>query len=104
MFDSIEVNVPTLQRAEQIWREQSQGAAQAAKVVADASTAGFDRAVHADLETFFNTWSAVATQISTNVDDVTTGLERFRNEFGMFEGQTTATFNTFGSGFFSDPT
>ena len=103
MFDSIEVNVPTLLRAEQLWREQSQGAAQAAKVVADANTEGFDRAICADLETFFDTWSTVARQISTNVDDVTAGLEAFRNEFGMFESQTTETFTTFGSGFFSDP-
>lgn len=104
MYDSIEVNVPTLQRAEQIWREQSQGAAQAAKVVADASTAGFDSEVTTDLRTFFGTWSAVARRISSNVDDVTTGLEQFRNEFGMFEIQTTETFNTFGAGFLSDPT
>ncbi len=98
VFDTVEVNPLTLGRAAQTWLEQSQGASQAATAVADANTAGFDPEVQPDLATFLATWSAVAKQISSNVDDVSTGLAEFRNRFGLFETQVSNDLNPFGFG------
>lgn len=96
MYNSIEVDVWTLKRAEQLWLEQAQGAELAAHAVADAGTAGFDPAVSADVQAFLTSWSTVAQQISANVEAVATGLNEFRNAFGQFEVQTTATINAWG--------
>lgn len=102
MFDNIEVNTYTLPRAEQIWREQSQGASQAAMLVAGASTAGFDPEVGPDVAAFLATWSTVAKGISTNVDDVAHGLDEFHSNIGLFENQVIDDITSIGFDFKPD--
>lgn len=99
MGSAIEVSMQGLMRAEQLWREQSQGAAQAAKAVENAGTTGFDPDVKADVVSFLDTWSSVAKTVSANVDDVATSLEGFRRQFDAFETHASGAFTALGSDF-----